>query len=105
MSGYLWHSFYCNGNHRVVGIIEAKNPSSRTVALRGDMDALPIKEENDVPYKSLRDGVMHACGHDVHMTCLLGAARILSELKMSGREPLNSSFSRVKKETPVVQVL
>ncbi|HNP20517.1 MAG TPA: M20 family metallopeptidase [Panacibacter sp.] len=65
----------------VVGIIEAKNPSSRTVALRGDMDALPIKEENDVPYKSLRDGVMHACGHDVHTTCLLGAARILSELK------------------------
>lgn len=65
----------------VVGIIKGKNPSSKIIALRADMDALPIKEENDVPYKSLNDGVMHACGHDVHTTCLLGAARILNELK------------------------
>jgi amidohydrolase len=65
----------------VVGIIEGKNPAKRTVALRADMDALPIKEENQVPYKSLHEGVMHACGHDVHTTCLLGASRILNELK------------------------
>src|SRR5690606_26166853 len=65
----------------VVGLIKGKNPDSRVVALRADIDALPIQEENDVPYRSLHDGVMHACGHDVHTTCLLGAARILNELK------------------------
>ncbi|MBL7733346.1 MAG: amidohydrolase [Chitinophagaceae bacterium] len=65
----------------VVGLIHGKNPDSRVIALRADMDALPIREENDVPYKSKNDGVMHACGHDVHTTCLLGAAKILVELK------------------------
>ncbi len=65
----------------VVGLIEGKNPSKKIIALRADMDALPIKEENNVTYKSTIDGVMHACGHDVHTTCLLGAAKILSELK------------------------
>ena len=65
----------------VVGIIEGKNPSSRIIAIRGDMDALPIAEENDVAYKSLNAGIMHACGHDVHTTCILGAAKILNELK------------------------
>ncbi len=65
----------------VVGLIKGENPSSKIIALRADMDALPILEENDVPYKSKVDGVMHACGHDVHTTCLLGAAKILNELK------------------------
>lgn len=65
----------------VVGLIKGKNPDSRIIALRADMDALPIKEENDIPYKSKNEGVMHACGHDVHTTCLLGAAKILAELK------------------------
>jgi amidohydrolase len=65
----------------VVGIIEGRNPSSRIIALRADMDALPIQEENQVPYRSVNAGVMHACGHDVHTSCLLGAARILSETK------------------------
>jgi hippurate hydrolase len=61
----------------IAAIVEGKNPSSRIVAIRADMDALPIYEENNVPYKSLKPGVMHACGHDVHTTCLLGAAKIL----------------------------
>lgn len=65
----------------VVGLIRGKNPGSRIMALRGDMDALPISEENDVEYKSTREGIMHACGHDVHTTCILGAAKILNELK------------------------
>ncbi len=65
----------------VVGLIRGRNPESRVIALRADMDALPIKEENDLPYTSKNEGVMHACGHDVHTTCLLGAARILQETK------------------------
>ncbi len=65
----------------VVALIKGKNPDSRCIALRGDMDALPINEQNAVDYISLNEGVMHACGHDVHTTCLLGAAKILNELK------------------------
>jgi len=65
----------------VVGLIKGRNPEKKVIALRADMDALPIREENDIPYKSKHEGVMHACGHDVHTTCLLGAARILTELK------------------------
>ncbi len=65
----------------VIGLIKGKNPGSKVTALRADMDALPITEENDVDYKSKNAGVMHACGHDVHTTCLLGAAKILNELK------------------------
>ncbi|MEO8567805.1 MAG: M20 family metallopeptidase [Ginsengibacter sp.] len=65
----------------VVGIIKGKNPVSKVIALRGDMDALPITEQNEIDYRSKNEGVMHACGHDVHTTCLLGAAKILNELK------------------------
>lgn len=65
----------------VVGLLKGKNPDKRVVALRADMDALPIREENEIPYKSTNEGVMHACGHDVHTTVLLGASRILNDLK------------------------
>ena len=67
----------------IVALIKGNNPASRVIALRGDMDALPIEEENEVPYKSLNQGVMHACGHDVHTSILLGAAKILNEVKDS----------------------
>ncbi|WP_439488647.1 M20 metallopeptidase family protein [Algoriphagus sp.] len=62
-------------------LIEGKNPDKRVIALRADMDALPIIEANDVPYKSTKPGVMHACGHDVHTASLLGAAKILHEIR------------------------
>jgi amidohydrolase len=65
----------------VVALIKGINPESRVVALRADLDALPILEENKVAYKSINQGVMHACGHDVHTASLLGAAKILNELK------------------------
>jgi len=65
----------------IVALIEGKNPTKKTVALRADMDALPIVEANEVEYKSKNSGVMHACGHDAHTASLLGAASILNELK------------------------
>lgn len=64
----------------IVALIKGKNPEKKTVALRADIDALPITEQNDKPYKSTNTGVMHACGHDVHTTSLLGVAHILSGL-------------------------
>ncbi len=65
----------------VVGLIKGRNPNKKVIALRADMDALPIREQNDIPYRSKNEGVMHACGHDVHTTCLLGASKILQELR------------------------
>ncbi len=64
----------------VVGVLQG-NKNGRTVALRADMDALPIFEQTNLPYKSKNRGIMHACGHDVHITCVIGAAKILSILK------------------------
>jgi amidohydrolase len=68
-------------NTGVVVEIKGKNPDKKMIALRADMDALPITETNKVEYKSKNEGVMHACGHDVHTSSLLGVARILNELK------------------------
>ena len=65
----------------IVAHIEGKNPSSKVIALRGDMDALPIIEANNVPYKSKNEGVMHACGHDVHTSCVMGVAKTLHSLR------------------------
>lgn len=65
----------------IVGVIEGKNPNKKIIALRADMDALPITEVNEIPYKSINLGKMHACGHDVHMASLLGTLAILNKLK------------------------
>lgn len=62
-------------------LIRGHNPEKKAIALRADMDALPIQELNEVDYKSANPGVMHACGHDVHTTCLLGAIKILMGLR------------------------
>ena len=84
----------------VVGLIKGKNPESRIIAIRADMDALPILEENDVPYKSKNKGVMHACGHDVHTTCLLGAAKILQELKNEWEGTIKLIFQPGEEKNP-----
>ena len=65
----------------IIAIIEGKNPTKKTILLRADLDALPIEEKNNVDYKSLNTGVMHACGHDAHTASVLGTAIILNELK------------------------
>lgn len=71
---------YPCGGTGVVGIIKGKGPG-KTIALRADIDALEVQEENPVPYKSKIDGMMHACGHDTHISGLLTAAKILNEIK------------------------
>ncbi|MCZ2297885.1 MAG: M20 family metallopeptidase [Chitinophagales bacterium] len=84
----------------VVAIIEGKNPKERIIALRADMDALPITEENDVVYKSKNKGIMHACGHDVHTTCLLGAAKILQETKGDWNGTIKLIFQPGEEKNP-----
>jgi hippurate hydrolase len=84
----------------VTALIEGINPHSRVVALRADIDALPIQEENDIPYRSRRDGVMHACGHDVHTACLLGAARILQELRQEWEGTVKLIFQPGEEKNP-----
>lgn len=84
----------------VVGLIKGKNPEKRVIALRADIDALPIKEENDVEYKSTNEGIMHACGHDVHTSCLLGAAKILNELKGEWEGTIKLIFQPGEEKNP-----
>ncbi len=84
----------------IVAMIEGQNPSSAVVALRADMDALPIHEQNRVEYKSAIPGVMHACGHDVHMASLLGTAKILNELRQQWNGTVKLIFQPSEENYP-----
>ena len=81
--GIKYTAGYCK--YGIVAEVKGRN-KGKLIYLRGDMDALPIQEKNKVTYKSKREGIMHACGHDVHTTSLIGAAVILHKLrdKLSG---------------------
>ncbi len=84
----------------VIGLLKGKNPDKKTIALRADIDALPIKEANSVSYKSVNEGIMHACGHDVHTTCLLGASKILNELKAEWEGTIKLIFQPGEEKNP-----
>ena len=84
----------------LVALIKGDKPSDQVVALRADMDALPITEANDVPYKSQNVGVMHACGHDVHTSSLLGVAKILTSLKSEFGGTIKLIFQPAEEKLP-----
>ena len=84
----------------VVGLIKGKNPNSKCIALRADIDALPIQELNDSGYTSKNKGVMHACGHDVHTASLLGVGRILNELKEEWEGTIKLIFQPGEEKLP-----
>ena len=87
-------------NTGLIAMIEGQNPTKRVIALRADMDALPIFEANDVPYKSKREGVMHACGHDVHTSSLLGTAKILQEIRGEFEGTIKLLFQPAEEKAP-----
>jgi len=93
------HEHGCAENG-VVALIKGKNPSKKIIALRADIDALPITEANDVPYKSKNEGIMHACGHDVHTSSLLGVAKILMELKNDFEGTIKLIFQPAEEKLP-----
>lgn len=68
-------------NTGIIAFVKGNNPSSKVIALRADIDALPIQEENEFDFASINSGVMHACGHDVHTSSLLGAIKILQSIR------------------------
>jgi len=84
----------------VYALIEGKNPTKKTIALRADIDALPIIEANNVSYKSKNEGVMHACGHDVHTSSLLGTAKILHQLRDQFEGTVKLIFQPAEEKAP-----
>lgn len=87
------------GKLGVVGLLRGRE-EGKTILLRADMDALPIEENNNLPFKSKNPGVMHACGHDVHTSSLLGVAKVLSELKDEIKGNVKFAFQPAEEMNP-----
>jgi amidohydrolase len=87
-------------NTGIVVLIKGKNPTKKTIALRADMDALPITELNSCAYKSQNEGVMHACGHDVHCASMLIACKIINELKTAFEGTVKVIFQPGEEKLP-----
>ncbi|WP_027419343.1 M20 metallopeptidase family protein [Crocinitomix catalasitica] len=84
----------------IVALIEPDGSYEKCIALRADMDALPIQEMNEVPYKSVHDGIMHACGHDVHTATLLGAAKIINDMRSELKHAVKLIFQPGEEKLP-----
>jgi len=84
----------------IVATIEGMNPSAKTIALRADMDALPITESCKTEFASANPGVMHACGHDVHIASLLGAAKIMNGMKQEFSGSIRLIFQPSEEKFP-----
>ena len=87
-------------NTGIIGTIEGNNPTSKTILLRADIDALPIEEKNEIAYCSSNKGVMHACGHDAHTASLIGAATILNQLKNEFSGTIKLLFQPAEEQLP-----
>lgn len=87
-------------NTGLIAIIKGNNPDKQTIALRADIDALPIQEQNNVAYKSQVKGVMHACGHDVHTASLIGTAKVLHALREEFEGTIKLIFQPAEEQSP-----
>ena len=94
---YFTHNI---GGYGIVATVKGKNPDSKVIAFRADMDALPIEEQNEVDYKSIHKGVMHACGHDVHTSILIGTAIIINKLKEHLEGTIKFIFQPAEEKLP-----
>jgi len=84
----------------IIALIEGNNPRKKCIALRSELDALPIQELNETKYRSQNTGVMHACGHDVHTACMLGVAKILHELRAEWEGTIKLIFQPGEEKNP-----
>lgn len=87
------------GKLGVIGLLRGKE-EGKTILLRADMDALPLEENNDLPFKSKNPGIMHACGHDVHVSVLLGVAKVLAEYKDQLKGNVKFAFQPAEESNP-----